>query len=242
MNQPRESVTRSAFKAVSWRILATVTTFVLVFIWTGRWDMALSLSAFEVFLKMLLYFFHERLWQRLAWGQTKNATPAVVWFTGLSGSGKTTIAKLLRERLEAMNHKVEWLDGDVTRTFLPKTGFTKEERNAHVVRTGFIARSLEKNGIFVVASYISPYAEARQKVRDMCDNFVEVYIATPLEECEKRDVKGLYAKARAGQIKHFTGIDDPYEPPQNPDITIDTLVNSPQQAVDRILKHLSASV
>lgn len=236
MSGQRESLKRSAFKSFSWRILATLATFVLVFLFTGSLKMALSISAAEICLKVLLYFFHERFWLRVP--TRKQVKPAVLWFTGLSGSGKTTIGKLLVERLRAKGHKVQWLDGDVTREFLPKTGFSKAERDAHVVRTGFIARCLEENGIFVVATYIAPYAEARQKVRDMCQQFEEIYVATPLEECERRDVKGLYAKARQGKIQQFTGIDDPYEIPKNPSITIDTLVETPNQAVDRILSHM----
>jgi len=234
----RESALRSAVKATSWRILATLATFTLVYVWTGKLETAFSVSFLEVFLKLLLYYFHERAWLRINFGQ-KTTKPAVLWFTGLSGSGKTTIGKALKEKLEAHGLPVEWLDGDITREFLPQTGFSKEARNAHVIRTGFIARTLEKNGLFVVATYISPYREAREKVRSMCTRFVEIHIATPLEECERRDVKGLYAKARKGEIKQFTGIDDPYEAPENPDLVIDTSKESVDAACERIIKFLA---
>lgn len=237
MTAPRESVTRSATKAISWRVLATLTTFGLVYLLTGKIQAALSVSFLEVILKMLLYFFHERLWQRFDFGK-KQVQPAVLWLTGLSGSGKTTIGTLLNKELTKRGFQSQWLDGDVTREFLPRTGFSKKDRDENVLRTGFMARTLEQNGIFVVATYISPYREARQKVRDMCTRYIEIYVATPLEECERRDVKGLYAKARQGLVKQFTGIDDPYEAPISPEITVDTLKESPDQAVARILAHL----
>lgn len=233
----RESALRSAVKAASWRVLATLATFSLVYLWTGKLEIALSVSSLEVFLKIILYFFHERVWLRIKFGQ-KTTKPAVLWFTGLSGSGKTTIGKALKKKLEAQQLPVEWLDGDVTREFLPQTGFSRADRDAHVIRTGFIARTLEKNGLFVVATYISPYREAREKVRSMCARFIEIHVATPLEECERRDVKGLYAKAREGKIKQFTGIDDPYEPPEKPDLIIDTQAESAEEASDRIIKFL----
>ena len=147
--------------------------------------------------------------------------PAVLWFTGLSGSGKSTIAGEVSRTLRARRYKVEQLDGDVVRDVFP-TGFTRPDRDAHIRRMGFVASLLEKHGVFVVASFVSPYAEARRFARGLCRNFVEIYVSTPLEECERRDVKGLYAKARRGEIKNFTGIDDPYEPPERPEITIDT--------------------
>ena len=144
--------------------------------------------------------------------------PAIVWLTGLSGSGKSTIGERLVARLEERGCPVESLDGDVVREVFPQTGFSKEERNAHVKRVGFVASLLEKHGVTAVASLISPYRESRDWIRARCPNFVEVHVATPLEECERRDVKGLYARARRGEIQHFTGISDPYEAPERPEL------------------------
>lgn len=134
--------------------------------------------------------------------------------------------------------KIEKLDGDVVRSILPKTGFSKEERNEHIKRIGFISSMLERNGISVLASFISPYHESRNFVRRLCNNFIEVYVSTPVEECEKRDVKGLYAKARSGEIKNFTGIDDPFEAPVNPEIKIDTSSQSVEESAGIIIEYL----
>jgi len=163
----------------------------------------------------------------------------VIWLTGLSASGKTTIGYALAENLRTLGHRVEHLDGDLVRQMFPGTGFSREERDRHIKRIGYLATMLEKHGVYVVASFISPYREARAFVRSQCKDFIEVYISTPLKECEKRDPKGLYKKARAGEIKNFTGIDDPYEPPENPEIDIDTSGITVEGAVDRILAYLS---
>ena len=163
---------------------------------------------------------------------------ATLWLTGLSGSGKSTVADALVERLRAGGLPVELLDGDVVRSVFPATGFSKEERDRHVKRIGFLASRLERHGVFVVCSFISPYRESRAWVREQCGNFVEIHVATSLEECERRDVKGLYARARSGEIEHFTGIDDPYEAPEDPEIRIETTDLTVEQTVDRIVARL----
>jgi adenylylsulfate kinase len=163
----------------------------------------------------------------------------VIWLTGLSASGKTTIGNALAENLKALGNKVEHLDGDLVRKMFPGTGFTREERDRHIKRIGYLAAMLEKHEVTVVASFISPYREAREFVRSQCSNFIEVYVSTPLEECERRDPKGLYKKARKGDILNFTGISDPYEPPENPEIDIDTTGISVEDAVNRILAYLA---
>ena len=162
----------------------------------------------------------------------------VIWFTGLSGAGKTTLAEKLAAYLKAKGEKCELLDGDTVRNIFPQTGFTKKERDEHVKRMGFLASMLERNGVTVLASFISPYRESRDFVRKMCRNFVEVYVSTSLEVCEKRDVKGLYKKARSGEIKSFTGIDDPYEAPLHPEITINTAEETVEESLERLLKFL----
>ena len=233
----RESNARSVAKALSWRILGTMATSALVFIFTGRLVLSLAVGGIEFVSKIGLFWVHERLWNRLRFGK-KQVRPTVVWFTGLSGSGKSTIADSVARDLERRGLRVERLDGDTVRNLFPDTGFTRPERDAHIRRVGFLASTLEKNGVFVVASFVSPYEESRQFVRGLCPSYLEVYVATPLEECERRDAKGLYARARRGEIKHFTGIDDPYEPPVRPDVVVDTRQLTPEAAAAAVLAEL----
>jgi adenylylsulfate kinase len=162
---------------------------------------------------------------------------AVLWFTGLSGSGKTTIATWVYQELARRGVDVEYIDGDSLREVFPNTGFTRAEREEHLRRTGYMASRLAAHGVTVVASFVSPYRESRDFVRKHCREFVEIYVATPLEECERRDVKGLYSRARRGEIRNFTGIDDPYEPPEHPELTLDTLALTVEECVARVLEH-----
>lgn len=164
--------------------------------------------------------------------------PAVVWFTGLSGAGKSTIASHLLQQLLATGAEVELLDGDAIREVFPGTGFTRPERDAHIRRVGYLASRLEAHGVLVLASLVSPYRDSRTFVRGLCREFVEVHVATSFDVCEQRDTKGLYAKARAGQLQHFTGLDDPYEAPEQAEIVIDTAVVSAADAAARIVEYL----
>ena len=165
-----------------------------------------------------------------------------VWFTGLSGSGKTTISDLVAPELERRGLLVERLDGDVVRTHLSHgLGFSKADRDANIERIGWVASRLTRAGAAVVVSAISPYEEARRKARSLVEEFgafVEVYVATPVEECERRDVKGLYAKARAGEIPGFTGVSDPYEEPADPELRIDTTKHDPTESAQIVIAKL----
>jgi adenylylsulfate kinase len=163
-----------------------------------------------------------------------------LWFTGLSGAGKSTIAEIVGPEIEKRGVLVDHLDGDVVRTNLSKgLGFSREDRDTNILRIGFVSKLLVRHGACVIVAAISPYRETRDLVREMIgDGFVEVYVATSLEECERRDVKGLYAKARAGEIKEFTGISDPYEPPLNPEVVLETEGRSPQECAAELLGHL----
>jgi adenylylsulfate kinase len=165
---------------------------------------------------------------------TRPAAP-VLWFTGLSGSGKSTIATRVDQELVQRGLDVEYIDGDALREVFPNTGFTRAEREDHVRRTGYMASRLAAHGVTVVASFVSPYRESRDFIRTLCSNFVEIYVSTPLEECERRDVKGLYARARRGEIKNFTGIDDPYERPEHPELTLETHALSVDECVAKVL-------
>ncbi|MEG4939221.1 adenylyl-sulfate kinase [Microcoleus sp. F4-D5] len=163
----------------------------------------------------------------------------ILWFTGLSGSGKTTITKALEPELKARGCKVEILDGDVVRTNLSKgLGFSREDRDTNIRRIGFVANLLSRNGVVAITAAISPYRAIRDEIRAIEPNFVEVYVRAPLEVCEVRDVKGLYAKARAGEIKGFTGIDDPYEEPLNPEIICYTERENVEESVKKVLSKL----
>ncbi|MEL6469018.1 MAG: adenylyl-sulfate kinase [Cyanobacteria bacterium J06614_10] len=159
-----------------------------------------------------------------------------VWFTGLSGAGKTTINDALTAKLRERGVKLEVLDGDIVRTNLTKgLGFSKEDRDTNVRRIGFVCDLLTRNGVIVLVAAISPYKAIREEVRDRIGDFIEVYVSAPVEVCEARDVKGLYAKARSGEIKQFTGISDPYEPPTNPEVNCETHKETLDESVDKVI-------
>lgn len=158
-----------------------------------------------------------------------------LWFTGLSGSGKSTISEIVVERLRSRGAKVELLDGDVVRTNLSKgLGFSKEDRDTNIRRIGFVCELLSRNGVIAVAAAISPYRAVRDEVRSRIANFVEVHVDCPLEVAIARDRKGLYRRALAGELTHFTGVSDPYEAPLAPEIVIHTERESPGESADRV--------
>jgi adenylylsulfate kinase len=165
-----------------------------------------------------------------------------VWFTGLSGAGKTTIADLVGPELERRGLLVDRLDGDVVRTHLSKgLGFSKEDRDTNIERIGWVASRLTRTGAAVIVSAISPYEETRRKARALVEEhgaFVEVFVATPVEECVRRDVKGHYAKAISGELPEFTGVSDPYEEPSSPELRIDTTEHEPEESAAIVLAKL----
>ena len=234
----RESRIRTILKTVSWRILATFTTALLVWLFTHEVGLAAAVGGLEAISKLVLYYAHERAWDHVKLGR-REASPAVLWFTGLSGSGKSAIAEGVYAQLKQRGLKTERLDGDTIRSIFPQTGFTRDARDAHIRRVGYLASKLEDNGVFVVASLVSPYQDSRDFVRGLCNNFLEIHVSTPLEECERRDVKGLYARARRGEIQNFTGINDPYEAPTNAEVTLDTTHVSVDEAVAKVLSHMT---
>ena len=163
----------------------------------------------------------------------------VVWLTGLPGSGKTTIAKILEKELRARGYKVELLDGDEVRKWLsPEAGFTREDRERHLRRVIYVSKLLARNGVIVLASFVSPYRSIRAEARRIIGDFIEVYVKCSLETVIKRDPKGLYARALRGEIKHMTGIDDPYEEPENPEVIVDTEKDPPEENAKKILQKL----
>jgi adenylyl-sulfate kinase len=162
-----------------------------------------------------------------------------IWFTGLSGAGKSTITEQLVPLLQARGRKVEVLDGDVVRTNLSKgLGFSKEDRDTNIRRIGFVCNLLSRNGVIAVAAAISPYKNIRNENRALIKDFVEVYVKVSLETCIQRDVKGLYKKALAGEIKEFTGVSDPYEPPDDPEVICETEKETPIESAQKIVSKL----
>ena len=165
-----------------------------------------------------------------------------MWFTGLSGAGKTTVANVVEAELEQRGHVVDHLDGDIVRTHLSKgLGFSKEDRDENIQRIGWVASRLARAGAAVIVSAISPYEATRRRIRALVEAhapFIEVYVATPLEECARRDPKGLYAAAFAGDIPDFTGVSAPYEEPANPEVRIDTTGVSPSESAQLVLERL----
>jgi len=162
-----------------------------------------------------------------------------VWFTGLPSSGKTTLARMLEKKLKEMGFKVEVLDGDVVREYFSKgLGYTKEDRDENIKRIAFVAHLLTRNGVVTICSAISPYREARRKAREMIGDFVEVYVKCPPEVCMQRDPKGLWEKAKRGEIENFTGISDPYEEPLNPEVIVETDKETEEESLKKILRKL----
>jgi len=161
-----------------------------------------------------------------------------VWFTGLPCSGKTTIAKEVKRILEERGMDVELLDGDTVRDYIRNKDFSKEGRNKHLRYIAVMAKLLSQRGVIVLCSFVSPYRENRDFARSICANFVEVYVKTPVEVCIERDVKGMYKKALNGEIKGFTGIDDPYEEPENPELVVETDKETLEESTQKVLEKL----
>lgn len=236
-----ETKKRSILKALSWRTWATITTAVLVYIFTGKFALAITVGCLEVVAKMGLYFFHERLWQKIGWGK-KEVPSFVLWLTGLPASGKKELGRRVFQELKRQKLKVERLDSKDVRPLFPEVGFSPDEVNRHVKRAGHLSAMLEKNGIIVVASFVSPYVKSRLDARNLCRNFVEVYLQTSVENCEQRDEKGHYAKARRGEYQHFPGIHVAYEESPAAEIVIDVDQVSVDEACKSIVEYLKRNV
>ena len=233
----QESKIRSIVKTISWRFWATLTTVVLVLIFVGKPTIALTIGGLEVVIKMIIYFVHERTWNAIKFGKHE-IKPSVIWITGLARSGKSEIASKLTEKLKKKGLKAEHLDGHSIRHLFPEIGFNREAVNEHIKRVGYLASKLEEQGVFVVASFLSPYSESREFVKSICKNYSEIYISTPLEECEKKDTTGIYAKAKNGELQNFPGVSAPYEAPSNGVLSIDTSEVSIEDSVEKIFNYV----
>ncbi len=166
-------------------------------------------------------------------------TGFTIWFTGLSGAGKSTLSEAIERRLRAIGRNVEILDGDVVRTHLSKgLGFSREDRDTNIKRIAFVCNLLTRNGVICISAAIAPYREAREWARQEIGNFVEIYVKCPIDVCRQRDVKGLYKLVDEGKIKNFTGVDDPYEEPEHPELVVETSNETIEESVDRIFARL----
>ncbi|WP_419767392.1 adenylyl-sulfate kinase [Arcobacter sp.] len=228
---------RSIIKGISWRVLATTTTIIIIYIFFGRLDLAIVAGIIETIFKVGLYWAHERAWFKIRWGR-KKIEPFNIWFTGLPLSGKTTIANRVYEELEKLDIPIERLDSKDIRDVIPDIGYTREDRNRHMYRIGHLIKTLQKNSISTVSSFVSPYSESRKAIREMVKNNIVVYVKADIETCKRRDTEGKYEKALKGEYKNFTGVNDVYEEPQYAEITIDTDKLSIEESVKIIVKYI----
>lgn len=218
-------------KAVVYRFYSSLITFAISYLLTRNLAASISIGVIDSILKIFSYYLFDEIWNMITGFK---ARPSVVFLTGLSGSGKTTIANELMLKLKKKGVVPVMLDGDEIRKAIELTGFDEYSRKKHNLNVGYMASILEGQGNTVIVSLISPYDDIRNKIREMCKNFVEVYVSTDIEVCKQRDSKGLYKKAMAGEIKEFTGISSPYYPPQHPELILDTAVLSVKECTNKI--------
>ncbi len=233
-------------RAITWVVLSSLLSATIAYQMTGDREFVLAFTLLDFAAKLLLFVLHEAFWS----ANLEDAAPAesapvyelepcVIWFTGLPSSGKTTLCLLLKEYLESISVKMDHLDGDAVRAVVPGIGFSRNDRNDHIRRMGFLASRLESQGISVITSFVSPYRESRNFVRKMCKNFLEIHLSTSIAECTERDVKGLYKEAQEGKRSGMTGVDDPYEAPENAELVLDTATLSKEaclQAIQNLLR------
>ncbi len=233
----KETNLRSIAKGVSWRLVATTTTVIIVYLFFGRLDLAIAAGLIETVLKVALYWGHEKIWQRIHWGK-KRIEPFNLWFTGLPLSGKTTVADKVYEELEKLHIPLERIDSKDIRDLIPDIGYTREDRNRHMHRIGNLVRTLQNNSISTVASFVSPYKESRKAIREMVTNNIVVYMKADVETCKERDYKGKYQRAISGELQNFPGINDVYEEPTHAEIVIDTETISVDEAAALIVRYV----
>ena len=232
-----ETHQRSVIKAISWRIWATITTMTIVFLFTGKLELAASVGVFDVISKLILYFIHERLWNKLRFG-IKEIKPFVLWLTGVPYSEKTAIANKVYDSLKNNGLRIERLDSREIRTFFPQVGFSKDKVNNHIERVGHLAGTLERNGIVVIVSSVSPYRESRDFARKLCENFVEVYTASSEETCRKRYEERIKSGTIQKSKEFPKAVFGLYEKPAQPEITLDTEKTSLDDCRNAILNYV----
>ena len=234
-----DSKKRSFWKALSWRLIAIVILVMVAFLTTGNIKSTSLIALCYNTIQVFVFFLHERLWNFIKWGKTKGM---FIQMTGLSGAGKTTLARAVETRLQNKGFKIEIIDGDEYREGLCKDlGFSKEDRNTNIRRLGFVGKVLSRNNVVTIMSAINPYEDLRNELRITCAAKT-VFVKCPVETCIERDVKGLYKKAIAGEIKNFTGISDPYEEPVYADLVIKTDELSFEDSVNLLEQFIKENV
>lgn len=233
----KDSKLRTFLKSVTWRITATTTTMIVVFIFTGQIQTALQVGALEMLAKMLIYYLHERGWEKIQYGKVE-IEPFVLWISGIPISGKTTLGNMIYDELKKNKLKIQRLDSHDVRPLFPETGFTKEEVDNHIRRVGHLASMLESNGVITVASFVSPYLESKKFVRDLCQNFIEVYLDTDVQSVKKFDKNQFYQKAESGKYKNVPGVDVEFEKCTETELHIDIRNKSLEEARDEIMAYL----
>ena len=228
---------KNMIKSIIYRLYSFLVTFIISFIITGNIKLSLVLGFFENFFKIATYYWFDIIWNKLTKKKYRNS---ILWFTGFSGSGKTTIAEDVLFKLKENGHNAMLLDGDEIRDIFKNYGYDKASRFKHINDVAKMAVYLQKQGIIPLVSLISPYELARENAKCLSSDFTEIYVNTPLSICEQRDVKGLYARARSGEITDFTGVHDsaPYEIPKNPDIILDTSLLEISECTEVILNYI----
>jgi adenylylsulfate kinase len=235
----KDTKLRTILKTVSWRITATTTTVVIVYIFTGQIQTAIEVGLMEMLAKMIIYYLHERGWDNLKFGR-EEVPSFVLWITGLPISGKTTLGDMIADELAKQKRKYERLDSHTVRALFPETGFTEEDVNRHIKRVGHLASILENNGIIAIASFVSPFRESKEFVRQICRNFVEVHLETTPEFAEQFDENGFYDKARKQHWEHVPGISSEYEHSQKAELTFDMQKISLEKVKKEVIKYINS--
>lgn len=233
----KETNIRSVVKGITWRVVASTTTMIIVYFFFGSIELAIATGLLETVAKVVFYWGHEKIWQKVRWGR-KRIEPFNLWFTGLPLSGKTTIADKVYKELEKLDIPIERIDSKDIRELIPDIGYTREDRNRHMKRIAHLIKTLQHNSISTVASFVSPYRESRKVVREMVNNNIVVYLKADIKTCKQRDYKGVYAKALKGELQNFSGINDVYEEPKHAEVVIDTDSVSIDEAVLMIVAYV----